>query len=100
MKIKKGADIKGLNIHMRPALIAANKIWKNLNQELVITSGLDSTHSAGSLHYYGRAIDVRTYYFSTLEKTIAYESLKKALGKDFYIKLETDHIHIGYDPKN
>ena len=84
MIIKDGVILQGLDIKMRPALIAADKIWRDYGQELVVTGGLDGTHSAGSLHYYGLALDLRTRYFAsvTQEKVIA--DLKKELAKYFF----------------
>ena len=63
MKIKPGAVLAGLDIHMRPALIIADAVWKEYGQELMVTEGLGGEHSSGSLHYYGYAVDLRTHYF-------------------------------------
>ena len=58
MKIKKGVSLQGLKLVMRRALQEAEKIWNILGEELVITSGTETyEHSAGSLHYYGLALD-------------------------------------------
>ncbi len=98
MKIKKGANIQGLDIHMRPALIAAGNLWREFGQELVITSGLDGEHSARSLHYYGLAVDMRINYFTkSVQETIANE-LQYRLGEDFDVVLHRTHIHVEYDP--
>ena len=99
MKIKNGANIQGLDIRMRPALIAASEIWNNLGQELVITSGLDGEHSAGSLHYYGLAVDMRTRYFDDNLKSIAADRLRKELGNNFDVIEHSFHIHVEFDPK-
>ena len=99
MKIKDGVNIQGIDIRMRPTLIAAEKIWKKYGQELVVTGGLDGTHSAGSFHYYGLALDFRTRYFE--ERTARYvaESLQKELGNDFDVISHKIHIHVEFDPK-
>lgn len=96
MKIKQGANIQGLDIRIRPALIVADKVWKELGQELVITSGLDGEHSAGSLHYYGLAVDMRTRYFSDSEKKRAAEALRQGLGEGFDVVVESSHIHVEF----
>jgi len=49
MKIKKGVNIQGIKIEMRPVLVHADKVWKNHGRELAITSGMEGEHSAG--HY-------------------------------------------------
>jgi len=99
MQIKSGVNMAGLDIRMRPALIAAEKIWKDLGQELVVTSALDGTHSAGSLHYYGRALDFRTRDFTDNEEKSAVKRLRRDAGEDFDVVLEKSHIHCEYDRK-
>jgi len=99
MKIKEGVHIPGLKIQMRKTLSIADKIWHNLGQELVITSALDGTHSAGSLHYYGFAVDLRTRYFTPQQKEQARQALSKALGKAYDVIAHPSHIHVEYDPK-
>lgn len=102
MEIKKCANIQNIDIRMRPVLIAADKIWRNHGQELVVTAGLDGVHSAGSLHYYGLALDFRTRYFDEATRERVAEELKKAFGKTglFYdVVSHSTHIHVEYDPK-
>jgi rhamnogalacturonyl hydrolase YesR len=98
MQIKTGANIQGIDLRLRPGLVHANNVWKQLGQELVITSGLDGEHSAGSLHYYGLAIDVRTRYFNNKEKKEAASTLRSLLASEFDVIEEGNHIHIEYDP--
>ena len=85
--------MSGLDIRMRPVLIAASKIWDELGEELVITSALEGQHSPGSLHFYGLALDFRTRYFSEYEAQQAFVRLTEALP-DFIIVLEETHIHV------
>ena len=99
MKIKEGVILNGLKIEMRPVLIEAETIWKRAGEELVITGGLDGTHSAGSLHYYGFALDLRTRYFSTDVAKTVYGALRASLDDDFDVILHKSHIHVEYDPK-
>ena len=68
MIIKEGVLLHGLKLEMRTALMTAERIWKSFGQELVVTSALDGTHAACSLHYYGYALDFRSRYFSEKEK--------------------------------
>lgn len=100
MKIKEGASLQGLNVKMRSALIAASRVWETYGQELVITSGTDGAHSAGSLHYYGFAIDCRTRYFNDREVDDVGQTLHSIIGHLGYdIFVHKTHIHIEYDPK-
>ena len=97
MKIKKGVILAGLQIEMRPVLKAANQIWQLHQDELVITAGLEGEHSAGSLHYYGYALDLRTRNFSkSVQKQIVVR-LKERLGPDYDVILHSTHMHVEYD---
>ena len=93
MKIKPGVILSGLDIRMRPVLQSADIIWKNHGQELTVTSGLEGTHSAGSLHYYGLAVDFRTYWWSETEALEVAQELQQALP-DHLVIHEATHIHV------
>jgi len=97
MELKEGVTLAGLDIKMRPALIAADKIWADLGQELVVTEARGGTHSAGSLHPYGLALDLRIRYFSEETKIRAFDRLKTELGNSFQVVLHKTHIHVEYD---
>lgn len=97
MKIKNGVRLNGLKIEMRKVLLEADRIWASENKELVITSGLDGTHSAGSLHYYGYALDLRTRYFSDRKINGIASRLRDALGKDYDVVIHKTHIHVEFD---
>ena len=94
MQVKDDVDIWGLQIHMQKALKIADEIWEDYGQELVITSARDGIHSAGSLHYYGLAIDCRTRYFSEEDKRRVFEELQDDLGSDYDVIWHSSHIHI------
>lgn len=100
MKIKPGANLQGLDIRVRPILVEAEKIWLSLGQALVVTCGLDGEHSAGSLHYYGLAVDLRINYFDEEEKEIVFHALSnvlKSIDYRFDVYLHSTHIHAEYD---
>jgi len=97
MKIKKGVIMAGLQLEMQKALKAADFIWKKHGQELVITSALDGTHSAGSYHYYGYALDFRTRYFSVTQAKQVTIELRAAVGVGYTVLLEGDHVHIQFN---
>ena len=98
MQIKAGVNIQGIDIKVRPILIIADKLWSTYGQELVITAGLDGTHSAGSLHYYGLAVDMRTRYFDKATKIKIALELRRRLGYNYDVVLHSSHIHAEYDP--
>jgi len=106
MKIKESASLAGLDPRVRPILILADDIWTVLGQELVVTSGLDGSHSAGSLHYYGLAVDLRTRYFTVAQAKKAAERLKAQLARvdrddgKYTVLLEQTHIHAHFLPND
>ena len=95
--MNEGVILAGLDLRMRPALVTADNIYKTMGQELVVTCGLDGLHSAGSLHYYGLAIDIRNRFFTDTEKARVLVLLRDALGCSFQVAEHTTHIHIEYD---
>ena len=73
----------------------AERIWiENGRKEgITITAGLDGIHSAGSWHYYGLAVDLRTHYFDETRLKKVYQALKASLP-DYDIVLHSTHIHV------
>jgi hypothetical protein len=66
---------------------------------LVITSGSDGTHMAGSKHYTGEAIDLRTKTFGPTLRNNLIAALSAELGPRFTVLLEhadeaQEHVHI------
>lgn len=100
MKIKEGACLKNLNPFMRAVLIEADNLWREVGEELVVTCGLDGTHSAGSLHYYGRAVDLRTNYFTEAKAKAICTELARRLhfrNDNYDVVFHKTHIHCEYD---
>lgn len=66
-----------------------------------ITSANDSEHMEGSLHFENRAFDIR---IGNIIGDMAYEArlwaerMQVALGDDYDVLLEKDHIHVELDP--
>jgi len=97
MKIKPGAVLMGLHPKMRMVLSVAEEVWQEHGQELVVTAGLDGEHAAGSAHYYGCAVDLRTRYFDKNAVGSVIAKLKKRLPMTYYYVVdEGDHIHVHY----
>ncbi len=98
LQIKHGVDLSMIDPRMWagvPKIVAA---YARQDFDAIITSGRDGTHGPRSLHYFGRALDLRIRHLSDgLAKTIR-DEIKNALGIDFDVVLESDHIHVEYDP--
>ena len=91
---------------MQPVLKNAENIWEQyIGVQLTITSGRDGIHSAGSMHYYGYAVDLRTW--DTEGEQIG-DDLRHRIAKALRIVLaefsayydvieHSTHIHVEYD---
>jgi hypothetical protein len=87
-------------LHMLGALERLSRTLFGLPDEgLVITSGSDGTHMAGSKHYTGEAIDLRTKTLSPTLRSALIVALRAELGPQFTVLLEdartpNEHVHI------
>lgn len=97
MKLK-DSTVNLQDVHWRifQAAIIAEQIFAKYGSELVITSANDGKHKADSLHYAGKALDLRTWHVSGREGQVVAD-LQRALGDDFDCVAEADHIHIELD---
>lgn len=96
MKIKDGVIMSGLQLPMRKVLMAADVIWRGHHAECVVTSAIDGDHSAGSLHYYGYAVDFRIGYFPLDVIESICLTLQQELGNDYRVLNEGTHVHVEY----
>lgn len=102
MMLKKGVNPFALRPELLLALTIAADLWKHsIGGEMTITSLNDSTHMRTSLHYDGKAADIRTRGVPQAELVRFVQRLYGALGSnpDYDIIIEDDHIHIEYQPK-
>lgn len=81
---------------MALAVLACERVYAKQGYDLVVTSVTDGDHKSGSLHHTGCAVDLR---LPPLDAPLMVGSLRDALGVEFDVVLETDHIHVEYDPK-
>lgn len=85
-------------------LNAAHELGVKLPDDTAwVTSGNDRVHMRGSKHYTDEALDFRSKTFATAEKHKMLEVIKRRLGKDYNVLLESEgganeHFHIEYDP--
>jgi len=84
------------------AVIEIDKIHQEMTASdlCVVTCARDGEHSKKSLHYEGRAVDIRTStLFSTDAKTQFRDRIRAVLPSTFDVVLESDHLHVEYDLK-
>jgi hypothetical protein len=98
-KLKPGVRLTGIRPEILFALIAAERAYNRAGHDLVVTSCVDSKHSRGSLHYSGAAVDLRTRDVPADVMQAIVAEIREALGTDFDVVLEPDHLHAEYQPK-
>ena len=94
IELTNNADIKGLDLRMRVVMKKVEKIYKAHGHDLTITCGLDGEHSAGSMHYYGLALDFRTRWWGDEEAEQVAQEIRHELDHTFYVAFEKNHIHV------
>lgn len=99
LMLKPGVRIAGLRPEILFAIVAAERAYAELGADCVLTACVDGKHSPGSLHYVGQAVDFRTSTITAEKRQSLTARLRSALGEDFDVILETDHLHIEYQPK-
>lgn len=99
MKIKPGVQLKNISPQIVLAATICNSVYQENGYECVITSMSDGTHSNRSLHYFGDAVDLRIRNVPKNQWENLTNLLKEALGSEFDVVLESNHIHVEYDPR-
>lgn len=94
-----GARILGLRPEIVIGLTIANDVFREFGFDCIVTAGIDGSHSRGSIHYKGLAVDLRTRHVPAAEHQKVVGKLQERLGDDFDVVLEGDHVHLEYDPK-
>lgn len=99
VRMKRGVVLMSRETYIWDMIEAAKIAYSRVGKEVVITSGVDGTHSLRSKHYVGRALDFRTRHLSDSERVIVLDVMRQELGADYDCLDEGDHLHIEYDPK-
>ena len=102
MKIKPGVSLKGVRAETVAAMYVVDGCYRRVcSTELVVTAVTDGTHKPGSLHYVGLAFDGRTrdIPLSKLDELLA-EINSSLGGMEFDAILESDHLHVEFQPKH
>lgn len=99
MRLKQGVRVVGIRAEMVLALTIADSVYTAHGHAMTITSVVDSKHSATSLHYAGSAADLRIRDLPEGVAPAIVTDLEDALGDDFDVILEGDHIHMEFQPR-
>jgi len=79
---------------LRTALWETQKVFREHNKLMIITSLKDREHHPRSLHYYGQAFDIRIKHLEPIELDAIRDKLIFVLEPEYKVLLEKDHIHI------
>jgi len=105
-QIKTGVDLRVLAPQWAIAYPIIRDSFQNRGYSCVVTSGNDShADKPKSLHPSGRALDFRTRHIPMIDKVPIVNDIKKALGEQWDVVLESvgqdrEHLHAEFDPKN
>lgn len=102
--LKLGVDLRGIHPVWGIAYPIINRVFEQCGYECIITSANDSKHGPNSLHYKGKALDLRTKHIQMMDKTKLIQGLKASLGPQFDVVFEAEgsaneHCHVEFDPK-
>lgn len=103
----KNTAVKISNLHsaMGPVIVAVAGAAKALGlPQPVITSGNDSGHKQGSLHFQGRALDFRGNNIAISQGQALRTEVLRRVGEDYDVLFEifankaNNHLHVEFDP--
>ena len=94
--IKRGVRIHGIMPEIVLALVVADQVYTQLGHDLVVTSVIDGKHMRASIHYIGGAVDLR---LPGDDGIAARNRIALRLGGDYDVILESNHIHVEWQPK-
>ena len=103
ISLKQGVAIHGISPEVLLGIIICHPVFAKYKVPLTITSNRDGKHKVGSLHYTGYAVDLRLPSRASQEEEVDLSVLvecREALGSNYDIILESDHLHLEYDPKD
>jgi hypothetical protein len=99
--VKPGVKISGLTPEMAFGAALIINVFNGHRIPLVFTSCMDGKHGAQSLHYVGKAVDIRLpsrFTNDPVDDDAMVVDLKLNLGEEWDVVLEADHIHVEHDP--
>lgn len=99
LRLKYGVSLKGIQPAITFALVATVELFRRYGANCTVTSANDGVHMEGSKHYKGLALDFRTRELPKSCRSPLTAALRSALGREYDVVLEKDHLHVEYDPK-
>jgi hypothetical protein len=100
VSMKAGTSIVGVSPEMAFGLVIIAGVFQARSVPCVVTACTDGRHGNGSLHYVGAAVDLRlpSRILGDAADLAMVQDLRAALGTEWDVVLETDHLHCEFDP--
>lgn len=107
IKLKVGVKLNKLKPQLAMAIAVCESFYREFGGgDMTVTSANDGVHSTLSLHYSGRAVDLRINNLSGIpvsQRPILAAQIKQALGAEWdviheYVGTSNEHLHIEWDP--
>jgi hypothetical protein len=98
LHVKEDVKLYGLQPEALWAIDRVEEVFNHNGRHCTITSARGDSHSSHSHHYKGLAVDFRTRHLSETEKQKITRDVIHVLGTDYDVVLESNHLHIEYDP--
>ena len=99
IQLKRGIDLANLTPQMALAATVVASIYReDFKANLVVTSGRDGDHTHLP-HYLGYALDFRTRHLVPGDRACVQGRVQSALGDQYDVILEDDHLHVEFDPR-
>lgn len=103
LEIKPGVRVTGIRTETLLALRVIEGAFADAGYPTTtLTSGVEGSHSRGSLHYTGCAVDIRISNVPTEKLPPLRDEIARRLGGpggDYDVVLEGSHFHIEFQPK-
>lgn len=99
MRFKSGVKVGGLQPEILTALAVADGVYREHGAEFVVTSVMDGRHGPGSKHYEGFGFDSRTRHVARPVAERIADEVRRRLTDEYDVVLESDHLHVEFDPK-
>lgn len=97
LDIKDGVRLSGLQPEGIQIILYAARVWQWYDERaLTVTSAVRDPGPLHSLHPHGLAVDLRRWTDTDPEQLVY--ALAMFLGDDYQVLLESDHIHVEFDP--
>jgi len=98
VRLKHGVSVAGVRPEIVLAMQITASVLQEMGEKLVVTSCLEGRHERNSLHYAGLAFDLRTRTLKVDPSEVT-GRLREALGPEYDVVLEPDHIHVEFQPE-